>query len=600
MRALRLACLPLLAARASYFSDLRAIDLASFYERGHADGLWGPHPLSPVPSVPDGPPLLSGGAERGSGFWSLDFTWNDTVAYVSVDPAETAPSTDALSDAVFGVSHVTRGDAAAGRGPLLGVNVSVERCMVVSDASAPGGVSTAWVSVSAGTARGAHGPPPSASGIPAGGGSARPDHLTLGGAHGGFLRIPVATLWTWVQHCPLPQCSYSVAHGPPTALSAAGHAVDADAVLRALPAELRGDGVFASTAYAAGKDAAVVWGDVGRMAGLAAVTAAAGSQAAAAASAAAPPSTPADASAAALAANLPAFARTPSRDILRGFYSALRARASAWVNPPPQRASPAARTDAWTCNPGSVRVVTVEWRLPATRFTLLARLALDNDGWLWDYNKALSLATTGWDRYLHDLTSQGLANLHGDGCHVRAAPGSPTADDKVLIPPSSAQRVRSPASWVALATDAMRYVSAADAAAGCLAPGCTDFTSREGTPGGAPVIPPCAANATFFTLKHWWPGYEQAVVGGAPGIVSFVIAPEPPTNFMHRVFGPGWVIVAYMIFASSVIFIHATLTCLSEDRLRKRFDANSKKRREERRARGESNVSQGSQGSKGQ
>jgi hypothetical protein len=269
------------------------------------------------------------------------------------------------------------------------------------------------------------------------------------------------------------------------------------------------------------------------------------------------------------------------------------------VNPPPQRASPAARAGAWACNPGSVRVVAVEWRLPAARFTLLARLALDDDGWLWEYNRALSLATTGWDRYLHDLTSQGLANLHGDGCHVRPAADAPAAADAaVLIAPSAATRVRSPASWVALATDAMRYVSAADAAAGCLAPGCADFSGREGTPGGAPAIPPCAANATFYTLKHWWPGYEQAVVGGAPGIVSFVLAPEPPTNVMHAVFGPGWVIAAYMIFAGSVIFVHAALTCFAEDRLRKRFDANSKKRRDERRARGESNVSQGSQSSK--
>ena len=581
--------------RASLFSSLNSINLDQVYQSGASAHLWGPEPLSPVPVVPaEGP----GGSGSGLGTWALDFTWNDTVVWVTVDPLSAIPSPALLKDKVLGISHDAKAQQNS-HGVLLGVNISVEECVIeAAEGVAPGDMRTLW------KAHTAHAAP--SIGVAAKvGGSARPDYLTLGGLHGGFLRVPSVGLWTMINACPRPSCTYSVQHGAPAALShLSGSEQDKEgtafAVATLARAGLSKASPSESVAFARGADAAIIYAGsstTSRVAANAALVAFAisrGSTPAAAAvaanivlAAAPPPPLSPHAAAVASAAHLPQLSEVLSTDLI--YSAALRSIAGArtWFYPNTKITSqPLA--NPWQCEPGARRVVATEWRTSVTPFQILARLALDNDGWLWEYSASVATAEAGWDVYLRALTLAG-----GRACLMDQVPEA--GADACVRSPSTLPVVKSPASWVALSTDAMQAYSAGSAAVhGDRARG--DGKSKVSGvigKGGPPTPPPQAAAAAFFTLAHWWPGYETNGQGsgarpgysGSPALVSYLVSKQPPRHLAMSLFGDAWVIALYMIFAGIVIFTHAVTQCVFENRYRKRFEEKVRKHDKEKRSR---------------
>ena len=612
-----------------------------------------------VPSLVAAPPLNIVKGEQG--FYGLDFTWNDSIAWVWVDPAAAAPSQPLLQDELFGLQHETgalqaaaagagagagagsskkaaaAGSSALRRGPLLGINVSVERCELLSLApERRGTVATGWLhSLAAPGQRGSK----LAAGhaVPASGGGARADFLTLGGMHGGFLRLPLAALWGWLGHCQAPSCSYSLKHGPPAALAAelqakggsssAASQAYALQVLQRLaassPAAARLPSSFQDVALAVGKDAGVLLGDVGRSAGLAAAAAAAAAPggdssltpSALQAAAEAGFSASAAAAAGAHAAAVQDLAERPSTEaVLQGLrwlgaklFAALAPSGSALPALLTEPGSALAGASGWSCNPGSVRVTAVEWAFPDKDFLVLARLALDNDGWLWDYSRRLEESERSWDAFLQQVTSAAQARISAEGvllrcteCLANAEAAEEGAEEELVPSPRAVKAVRSDASWIALPSGAAAPVSAG-AAAVAAAAAAAGAAQPAGSAGGSaslaaarpPALPPAGdSRASFFTLVHWWPGYELGRPGvrNGPSIVSYLVSVQAPAHILQSAFGEAWVIACYMIIAGSITALHALLQCRTERRHRRNFEA-AAAARAERRGRGGSSSS---------
>jgi hypothetical protein len=334
---------------ASPFVDLRAVNLVDVVM-----GIWRRHT---VPRVPDeAPAAVAAGAPPAGwdrGAWVLDFTWNDTVAWVWVDPtlpASVAPFPASQRDAVLGVAHAAAAQPGV-RGPLLGVNVTVEACQALPEGGAQ------WVRESES--------------------AQQTDNFTLHGMYAGFLHIPARPMWDWLRQCSTAFCAGGLEHGAPVALRAAVEARGGDAsamealareiLARAAPGTSRAP--FAAAALALGRDGAVAVGDVGWEAGWR------GAPLGAAASALErgvhkPPT--AAAAAEAHAAALPHMEVPAARELLIELPRA----AYRWAMGLSDGGAALGGAPAYECNPGSVRVTATEWSLPRSRFRLLARLAL--------------------------------------------------------------------------------------------------------------------------------------------------------------------------------------------------------------------------------
>jgi hypothetical protein len=531
----------------SPFFDLRAEDAMAIVR-----GIWTRETVPRVPPRPTEaefarlPP--SNGPGPGVGHVGLDFTWNDTVVHVWVDPM-TSGSIAALpatvQDGVLqGMEHVSGPLAAlpgarAKRGPLLGVNATLEVC-------SPQG---AWVLQEAGE-EGAPRPPP------------HPDNITLFGVYGGLLHIPLAPLWGMLASCQTEDCTYSMRRGPPAALLERLHGVGPSAGAReALARE-----ILKAAAAAAGlpatpfPDAALhVDASCAVVVGVAAGAAAAPTL----------PSAAGRAAARRAGATLPT---PPHRELLFSAAARAGARVAGYLFPPllPSSSSPSSLPREPPCTPGSLRLTAVEWSFPAEPFHLLTRLALSGDAWLRAYSRDVDESLGGWERYLRDLTRSGAAALHSEGCMVQHSDPSAAVCEGRVRGPASTPRVRSEASWVLLdGFTHKRAVSAGESAAAQLGPGVGFTGLLPALPGGA--------NVSFFKLLHWWPGYDldsgiRDVRGwGRPPLVSFVISPNPLGGLLRGAFGESWVIACYMIFAGGVISIHALATCYAEQRYKNKM-----------------------------
>jgi hypothetical protein len=178
----------------------------------------------------------------------------------------------------------------------------------------------------------------------------------------------------------------------------------------------------------------------------------------------------------------------------------------------------------------------------------------------------------GWDRYLRDLTQTGAARLHAEGCLVlHDDDGSGSKNYKG---PSTIKAVRSEASWILLPSIANSAISAPDAA--LMAAGGKPLAPTQ----VPPTLPPEAnADATFYKLVHWWPGYDFDGGGGdrgvgAPPLSSFLKTKSPPTHFMMGLFGDAWVIALYMIFSGTVVLLSAVIQCRLDNSNRVRIEKN--------------------------
>ena len=530
------------SSSASPFFDLRAVDVMDVVR-----GIWKRSTIPRVPSQPTQaefatlPPATGPGSAGAPGHLGLDFTWNDTVAHVWIDtmtPGSVVAAPATLYDGRLQLTHVAgplqATPSSPARGPLLGVNVTLEEC------SAEG----VWQ--------------PLAHPLGAKGPALHADNLTLYGIYGGLLHIPLAPVWGMLSKCQTHACTHSVVRAPPAALlqalqgsSSSGSAAPDLAAARALlTAAARGSSSRAAGAAAApafsdvgvhlGPDSAVLVGYVG---------------------ASPPGAAKAATAAAAAAAHAASLQHTPRhRELLFG--------ATSYFFPPATRPPPPPPA---TCPPRSMRLTALEWSFAPQPLHLLARLALSNDAWLQAYSRDLGESLGGWERYLRDLTHSGSALLSRESCVLQHNDPSPAACAGAVAGPATAPRVRSEASWVLLdGLTHKRSQSPGEAAAAALGPG-AGFTGL-----GPPTLPG-AANVSFFKLLHWWPGYDldaaiEDVRGvGTPGLASFVLAPPPRTTLLLRTFGESWVIACYMLFSGAIISVHALSVCYGEARHRKRM-----------------------------
>jgi hypothetical protein len=283
---------------------------------------------------------------------------------------------------------------------------------------------------------------------------------------------------------------------------------------------------------------------------------------------------PAAAAAEAHAAALPHMTPPPARELLLELpLSAYR-----WATGQPADGGGGAGGGEvpYACNPGSVRVTATEWSLPRARFRLLTRLALLRDEWLWAYNLALAQSMGGWDRYLRDLTHTGAARLHAEGCLV-IHDDDTAGDAKSIKGPSTIKAVRNEASWILLPSIAKSAISAPDAA--LMAAGGAPVSPSQ----VPPALPPAAAaNASFFKLLHWWPGYDFDGGGGdrgmgAPPLSSFIKTVPPPEHIMQALFGDAWVIAGYMSLSGVLVLLSAVLQCRLDNSNRRRIEKNRSK-----------------------
>ena len=212
------------------------------------------------------------------------------------------------------------------------------------------------------------------------------------------------------------------------------------------------------------------------------------------------------------------------------------ASASAPASSPSSSSSAAAAGSAApaACVPGSVRVSLSEWSFPSSNFSILARLAMDDDAWVWAARAAAAAEhVEGAER----PPNSGVQVAHRDIVPGRvnfteSARDAPTywawANDTHWM----RQAVLKLFGETLVAVQARYYPE--------FRPMLEEFVAAR----RPAALPPHEE----WTLVHWHPGWmrddielvRRGSIGISPPLTSYVLTDRPPANVLHALLGDTW------------------------------------------------------------
>ena len=209
------------------------------------------------------------------------------------------------------------------------------------------------------------------------------------------------------------------------------------------------------------------------------------------------------------------------------------------------------------CLAGSARIRFTEWSFPSTAFSILARLAMDDDAWV---KSARELAIYESVEDATKSIDSGRQYLHKD-----IVPGKINFTETARDQPTYWAWAND-TNWMTQAVFKFQGVSLWNVSARFypeFRPTLHEFIAKH---------KPEGRGTENWTLFHWQPGWinqdmelvRRNSIGRSPPLTSFVLIDRPPTNALHALLGEMWGVYMLMIVSLSFATLLACVQCLNE------------------------------------